>query len=160
MCTPVHGQGAGWCPHSRPGGLPCSPLCPGQHALPASGSLTDGDPGSVPPRGLPAGPSGSCGLGPRRQAPPPLLAPSLLGEAAPDPECPTGGLLLGLGLPDHLDRCSPRAARVTWRMPSVVQSSPVRLFETPWTAARQVPLPSLVSWSLLKFMFTDAIYFS
>ena len=95
MYPPVHGRGSGWCPHSRPEGLPCSAFCPGQHALPASGSLIDGDPGSVPPQGLPAGQSGSSGLGPCSWAPPPLLAPSPRGEAAPDPECPTGGLLLG-----------------------------------------------------------------
>ena len=95
MYPPVHGRGSGWCPHSRPGGLPCSAFCPGQHALLASGSLIDGDPGSVPPQGLPAGQSGSSGLGPCSWAPPPLLAPSPRGEAAADPECPTGGLLLG-----------------------------------------------------------------
>ena len=81
--------------YPRPGGLPCSAFCPGQHALLASGSLIDGDPGSVPPQGLPAGQSGSSGLGPCSWAPPPLLAPSPRGEAAADPECPTGGLLLG-----------------------------------------------------------------
>ena len=35
----------------------------------------------------------------------------------------------------------------------VVQSlSPVQLFVTPWTAARQVSLSCAISWSLLKLM--------
>ena len=65
-------------------------------------------------------------------------------------------------LPDNPDYCSPRAARITGWMPFAVVrlSSPVRLFETPWATAHRVPLPSTISWSLLKFMFIDAIYFS
>ena len=36
---------------------------------------------------------------------------------------------------------------------AVVQSlSPVQLFATPWTAARQAPLSYTISWSLLKLM--------
>ena len=40
----------------------------------------------------------------------------------------------------------------------VVQSlSRVRLFVTPWTAARQCPLSSTISWSLLKFMSIELV---
>ena len=35
--------------------------------------------------------------------------------------------------------------------------SHVRLFETPWTAAHQVPLPSTISQSLLKFMSIEPV---
>ena len=28
----------------------------------------------------------------------------------------------------------------------------VQLFVTPWTVAHQIPLPSTISWSLLKFI--------
>ena len=35
--------------------------------------------------------------------------------------------------------------------------SRVCLFPTPWTAARQVPLSSTISWSLLKFMSIDML---
>ena len=34
----------------------------------------------------------------------------------------------------------------------------VRLFVTPWIVARQAPLSSIVSWSLLKFVSIDFIY--
>ena len=33
----------------------------------------------------------------------------------------------------------------------------VRLFVTPWTAAHQAPLSSIVSWSLLKFMSIELV---
>ena len=36
----------------------------------------------------------------------------------------------------------------------------VWLFGTPWTAARQAPLPSTISQSLLRFMFIDAVMLS
>ena len=36
----------------------------------------------------------------------------------------------------------------------------VRLFAIPWTAARQAPLSSAVSWSLLKFMSTESVMLS
>ena len=40
----------------------------------------------------------------------------------------------------------------------VVQSlNHVWLFSTPWTAARQAPLSSTVSWSLLKFMSFESV---
>ena len=40
----------------------------------------------------------------------------------------------------------------------VVQSlSHVRLFETPWTAARQASLSTTSSWSLLKFMSIESL---
>ena len=40
----------------------------------------------------------------------------------------------------------------------VVQSlSLVRLFATPWTAARQIPVSSTISWSLLKFMSVESV---
>ena len=43
----------------------------------------------------------------------------------------------------------------------VVQSlSRVWLFATPWTAARQAPLSSTVSWSLLKFMSIESVILS
>ena len=43
----------------------------------------------------------------------------------------------------------------------VVQSlSCVRLFVTPWTAACQAPLPSTISWNLLKFMSTELVMLS
>ena len=35
--------------------------------------------------------------------------------------------------------------------------NPVRLFVTPWTAAPQVPLSSIISWSLLKFMSIESV---
>ena len=40
---------------------------------------------------------------------------------------------------------------------SVQSLSHVRLFATPWTAARQVPLSSTVSQSLLKFMSIESV---
>ena len=41
---------------------------------------------------------------------------------------------------------------------AVVQSlSRVRLFETPWTVARQASLSSTLSWSLLKFTGTESV---
>ena len=40
--------------------------------------------------------------------------------------------------------------------PAVVQSlSCVRLFETPWIAARQASLSSTISWSLLRFVSVE-----
>ena len=43
----------------------------------------------------------------------------------------------------------------------VVQSlSRVWVFETPWTIARQTPLSSTVSWSLLKFMSIESVMLS
>ena len=36
----------------------------------------------------------------------------------------------------------------------------VRLFATPWTAARQAPLSSTVSWSLFEFMFIESVMLS
>ena len=43
----------------------------------------------------------------------------------------------------------------------VAQSlSCVRLFVTPWTAACQAPLPSTISWNLLKFMSTELVMLS
>ena len=58
-----------------------------------------------------------------------------------------------------------RLGFVSWvrKIPSVLtpQTSPLRLFMTPWTAARQASLSITNSWSLLKLMFikslTDAI---
>ena len=35
-----------------------------------------------------------------------------------------------------------------------------RLFATPWTAGRQAPLFSTVSWSLLKFTSVDSVMLS
>ena len=56
----------------------------------------------------------------------------------------------------------PQGARrwVSWgwtpKWQTVVQSiSHVRLFTTPWTAARQAALPFTVSWSLLKLVSTE-----
>ena len=36
----------------------------------------------------------------------------------------------------------------------------VRLFTTPWTVARQAPLSSTISQSLLKFMFIELVMIS
>ena len=38
--------------------------------------------------------------------------------------------------------------------------SRVRLFVTPWTEERQAPLPSTISWSLLRFMSTESVMLS
>ena len=38
--------------------------------------------------------------------------------------------------------------------------SRVFLFVTPWTATRQAPLSSTLSWSLLKFMSTESVMLS
>ena len=38
--------------------------------------------------------------------------------------------------------------------------SPVELFATPWSAARETPLSSSISWSLLKFMSIDSVMLS
>ena len=94
MYPPVHGQSSGSLQTWRPT-LQC-PL-PRSHALPASGSLIDGDPGSVPPQGLPAGQSGALWAGSPQLGSASSPGSSPLGEAAPDPECPTGGLLLRTG---------------------------------------------------------------
>ena len=43
----------------------------------------------------------------------------------------------------------------------VVQSlSSVQLFATLWTLARQAPLSSTISWSLLRFMFIESVMLS
>ena len=43
----------------------------------------------------------------------------------------------------------------------VVQSlSRVQLYETPWTAARQAPLSSTITQSLLKFMSIESVMLS
>ena len=47
---------------------------------------------------------------------------------------------------------------MTWIVVVVVQSlSPVWLFATPWTAARQASLSSANFWSLLKLMSTESV---
>ena len=38
--------------------------------------------------------------------------------------------------------------------------SHVRLFVTPWTTAHQAPLPSTISWSLLKLMSMELVMLS
>ena len=38
--------------------------------------------------------------------------------------------------------------------------SHVQIFVTPWTAARQAPLSSTVSWSVLKFMSIESVRLS
>ena len=38
--------------------------------------------------------------------------------------------------------------------------SHVQLFATPWTAALQAPLSSIISWSLLKFMSIESVMLS
>ena len=44
------------------------------------------------------------------------------------------------------------------RAPTVVLPQiPVQLFATPWTSARQAPLSSTVSWSLLKFVSVESV---
>ena len=40
---------------------------------------------------------------------------------------------------------------------SVQSLRPVRLFATPWTAARQASLSIINSWSLLKLMFIESV---
>ena len=48
-----------------------------------------------------------------------------------------------------------------YQLQIVVQSlSHVWLFAPPWTAARQAPLPSTISWSLLKFMSIESVTLS
>ena len=47
------------------------------------------------------------------------------------------------------------------RVVLIIQSlSRVRLFPTPWTVARKVPLSSTISQSLLKFMFIESVMLS
>ena len=47
---------------------------------------------------------------------------------------------------------------INWIEFFVVQSlSCVQFFATPWTAACQAPLSITVSWSLLRFMFTESV---
>ena len=43
------------------------------------------------------------------------------------------------------------------RFSSVQSLSHVRLFATPWTAARQASLSITISWSLLKLMFIELV---
>ena len=44
---------------------------------------------------------------------------------------------------------------------AIVQSlSRVRLFETPWTAARQAPLSSTITQNLLRFMSIESVMLS
>ena len=38
--------------------------------------------------------------------------------------------------------------------------SHVQLFVTPWSIAHQPPLSSIISWSLLRFMFTESVMLS
>ena len=47
--------------------------------------------------------------------------------------------------------------RYTDQFSSVQSLSHVRLFETPWTAARQASLSITNSWSLLKLMFIESV---
>ena len=47
---------------------------------------------------------------------------------------------------------------INWIEFFVVQSlSCVQFFATPWTAACQTPLSITISWSLLRFMFTESV---
>ena len=47
---------------------------------------------------------------------------------------------------------------INWIEFFVVQSlSCVQFFATPWTAACQAPLSITISWSLLRFMFTESV---
>ena len=53
----------------------------------------------------------------------------------------------------------------TWLLLSIIivviqLLSHVQLFATPWTAARQAPLFSTVSWSWLKFRFIELVMLS
>ena len=47
-----------------------------------------------------------------------------------------------------------------WSFVVVQLLSHVRLFATPWTAARQASLPFTVSQSLLKFMSVESVMLS
>ena len=61
---------------------------------------------------------------------------------------------------DPMNRSTP-GLPVHLYMLTVVQSlSPVRLFPTPWTAAHQASLSFTVSWSLLRFMYTESVMLS
>ena len=52
----------------------------------------------------------------------------------------------------------PRRPRSVWPQFSSIQSlSPVRLFATPWIAARQASQSITNSWSLLKLMFIELV---
>ena len=48
-------------------------------------------------------------------------------------------------------------ARTIWENVVVQLQSPVWLFVTPWTAARQAPLSFTSPWSLLKFTFIESV---
>ena len=51
-----------------------------------------------------------------------------------------------------------RSHRAVWDTPGIVQSlSRVRLFVTPWTAAHQASLSSIISRSLLRFMSVESV---
>ena len=54
----------------------------------------------------------------------------------------------------------PKYWSFTLNISSVQSLSCVRLFATPWTAARHPPLSSTVSWSLLKFMSIESVMLS
>ena len=54
----------------------------------------------------------------------------------------------------EIKRCLLIGRKVMTNLDSTVQSlSRIRLFVTPWTAARQASLSLTISWSLPKFMF-------
>ena len=54
----------------------------------------------------------------------------------------------------EIKRCLLLGRKVMTNLDSTVQSlSRIRLFVTPWTAARQASLSLTISWSLPKFMF-------
>ena len=51
-------------------------------------------------------------------------------------------------------------ALIDWKVAVIQLQSRVRLFAAPWTAARQTPLSSPISQSLLKFMFIESVMLS
>ena len=72
---------------------------------------------------------------------------------------PVSSMLSGLS-PDQTNPSTPSQHNVSSRCCCVQSLSPVRLFATPWTTARQASLSFTVSWSLLKFISIESIMLS
>ena len=62
--------------------------------------------------------------------------------------------------PDQTNPSTPSQHNVSSHCCCVQSLSPVRLFATPWTTARQASLSFTVSWSLLKFISIESIMLS
>ena len=73
-----------------------------------------------------------------------------------------GGLMTQVGMvnslfPPALLNPTHRETYTVEMVSSVQSLSRVRLFATPWTAARQASLPITSSWSLLKLMSVESV---